>query len=155
MRRKFIIYFKIGSYCVCTAIKKIIADADSDGDGNINDAEADPFLPPNIPLVYNRSEAGTTVYHLLRHVSTVKLVVGTRERLNIFPFPPTQEDVNELVRVRTSNQINDLAVTDTSSQHPSQRQHFGPSEAWLQRNHRNVRQPGVMDSILNTIRNDF
>ncbi len=135
------------------------ADADLDGDGNISDVEADPFFPPNIPFVFNRSEAATTAYHLLRDVSTVRFLVGTRERLNIFPFPPTQEDVNEVVRVRTTKQINDLAVTDTSSKLGNE-QHFGPnrndpSKLWLQKNHRNFKNPETMDKVLERIRTDF
>ncbi len=125
------------------------ADADlPTRDGNITVAEADPLLP-NIPFLFDAGEQGTVLYHLFRDVSTVTLI--RRE------IPGTgiviQRDFGRVPT--TTPQLNDLAVTDTSSQHPSQRQHFGPSEAWLQRNHRNVKHPGVMDSILNTIRNDF
>lgn len=126
------------------------ADADlPPRDGNITIAEATPLLP-NFPLLFDAGNQGTVLYHLLRDVSTVRLV----ERR--IPFPPRLTFRNELVRVSTSGQLNDLAVTDTSSQHPSQLQHFGPLEnEWLQRNHTNVKHQGVMDSILNTIRNDF
>lgn len=132
------------------------ANADSNHDGNISDAEADPLLPPDAPLgIFNRARQGTLLYHLLRDVSTVKLneykvpLIGTVYK-------------RDLERVPTSNQINDLAVTNTSSQHRSQLQHFGPSldpsdhsDDWLEKNHRNIKYPAVMDNILNIIRRDF
>ncbi len=140
------------------------ADADLDGNGNISDAEADPFFPTflglnNIPFAYNRAEAATTAYHLLRDVSTVRFVVGTRERFNIFTLSFTPENVNEVERVRITEQINDLAVTDNSSKLGNE-QHFGPnrndpSKRWLQKNHRNFKNPETMDKVIERIRTDF
>lgn len=128
------------------------ADADLDRDGNITVVEAEPLLP-NLPLVgFDAGEQGTVLYHLLRDVTTVTL---NEERI---PFLPRLVFRRELVRVPTTSiQLNDLAVTDSSSQHPSQLQHFGPSSEnrWLWRNHRNVKHPGVIDNILNKIRRDF
>lgn len=133
------------------------ADADLlPRDGNITVDEAAPFLP-HIPPFINAAEQGTVVYHLLRDVSTITLIEIFLPNPTNIPFPiPTVAFENELARIpTTSPQVNDLAVTDTSSQHPSQLQHFGPSEPWLQRNHRNVKHPGTMDRVLGTIRTDF
>lgn len=133
------------------------ADADlPPRDGNITVAEA-PSLLPHFPPVFDAGEQGTVLYYLLRDVSTVRLI---EERL---PFPPRIVFRRELGRVpTTSPQLNDLAVTDTSSQHPSQLQHFSPSldesdpsDDFLQNNHRRVKNPELINSILNTIRRNF
>ena len=119
------------------------ADADLDNDGDITVAEANPLIPNRFPI--NAARQGTVLYHILRDVSTITLDEDRIPSIGIV-FR------REIERVpTTSPQINDLAVTETSSQHPSQLQHFGP----LDRNHRNVKDPETMDSILNTIRNDF
>lgn len=128
------------------------ADSDLDGNGDINDAEADPFFPPSFPFVYNRAEAATTAYHLLRDVSTVRLVRDTRLRISFAPIGggAKEEEVNELVRFATSGQLNDLAVTDNSSKLGNE-EHFGSFE----RNHRNIKDPATMDRVLEKIRRDF
>lgn len=130
------------------------ADADLDHDGNITVDEAQPLLPHNdlaadfgfAPL--NANITGTVSYHLLRDVSTIYVT----ER--VIP--------NEIIRIPTiSPQLNDLVVTDNSSKHPSQRQHFGSSgqwlesERWLQANHRNFKRPQTIDKLLERIRTDF
>ncbi|KJH73098.1 esterase/lipase family protein [Aliterella atlantica] len=132
------------------------ADADLNRDGNITREEAAPLLP-HIPPFVDAGEQGTRAYHLLRDVSTIRVIeIPLPSPINI-PFPGVVFE-NELQRVpTTSPQLNDLLVTDTSSQYPSQRQHFGPTleNEWLHRNHRDVKHPGVMNSILETISTDF
>ena len=64
-----------------------------------------------------------------------------------------------------ANQLNDLAVTDTSSKLGNE-EHFipdpernperrDPSKRWLDRNHRNFKHPETMDRVLERIRRDF
>lgn len=134
------------------------ADADLDQDDDISIVEAHPLIPHSPPFI-DAAEQGTRAYHLLRDVSTVNLIerrLSTNIPLTNIPLP-TLVFENELQRVPTTPQLNDLLVTDNSSQHPNQRQHFGPSpeNPWLWRNHRNVKHPGVMDRVLEKIRTDF
>lgn len=132
------------------------ADADLNGDENINDAEADPFLPTilgssNIPFVYNRAESGTAAYHILRDVSTVRLRRVTRDRNSIPLLPPRLEIENDVIRFpMIPRQLNDLAVTEASSKLGNEG-HFGPFD----RNHRNIKDPATMDRVLERIRTDF
>lgn len=132
------------------------ADADLDNDGDISDAEADPFLPRilgfgNIPFVYNRAESGTAAYHILRDVSTIRIRRVVRD-INVIPgFPPNLVIENDVIRFPTTyRQLNDLAVTTNSSKLGDE-EHFSP----LDRNHRNVKDPETMDRILEKIRRDF
>lgn len=126
-------------------------------DGNITVAEAHPLIP-HAPPFLDAAEQGTAAYHLLRDVSTITLIENPLPIPIPIPLPvPTFVFENELARVPTTNQFNDLLVTDTTSQHPSQLQHFapGPSNPWLYRNHRNLKHPDMMDRVLDKIRTDF
>jgi pimeloyl-ACP methyl ester carboxylesterase len=128
------------------------ADLPPHGDGNISVGEAIPLIP-NISGFIDAGVAGTAQYHILRDVSIVKLRKITGSLGIVIK--------KEFERVpTTAPQLNDLVVTDNSSKHPSQLQHFGPdpsdpSKLWLQRNHRNFKNPETMNRVLEQIRRDF
>jgi len=130
------------------------ADADANGDHVIDDAEIGSLLPGSIPFMFDRVENGNVSYHLSRDVSSITVIEVFPPNPIGFPTIPFANLV--IPTLTTSPQLNDIIVTDNSSNHPSQQQHFGPQEnVWLRNNHRNIKEPRVMNSILNTIRNDF
>ena len=138
------------------------ADADLNGDGDIDDAEVDPVLPAfpiigNVPG-YNRAEAGTASYHLLRDVSTVNIRRVARERSSAPFLPPKLVKETDIIRFPIyPRQLNDIIVTNNSSRlglDENREEHLGPENNWLRRNHGSIKFPDVMDRVLERIRRD-
>lgn len=117
------------------------ADADLDDDGEITADEAAPLI--DLPLVDN-GELGSLLYRILRDVSSIEVARQT----NLWGL----NEWHEISPVATTTpQDNDLSVTDTSSRHPSQVQHFGP----VDRNHSNIKDGDSIQAVLERIRADF
>jgi pimeloyl-ACP methyl ester carboxylesterase len=119
------------------------ADADLNNDGAITDAEAAPLLTDIMGLM-DAAEVGSLLYRLLRDVASITVtrntnLLGLNEWHVVTPNPTG------------SPQENDLSVTDTSSQHPSQTAHFGP----LDRNHSNIKDGASLTTVLERISADF
>lgn len=118
------------------------ADADLNNDGAITVAEATPLIPNN--FFVDAAEVGSMLYRILRDVSSVTVT----RRTSLWGL----NEWHEIAPVATATpQDNDLSVTNTSSQHPSQIQHFGP----VNRNHSTIKDAASMRTVLNRIRADF
>lgn len=125
------------------------ADADVDNDGAITFAEQTPLfdglnIPGLDPLVLEPAEAATLAYHLLRDVASIRVERHT-------DFWGLNEWHVIIPNATASAQDNDLVVTDTSSQHTGQHQHFGPRDF----NHSSIQNDTTMASILTQIKSDF
>lgn len=125
------------------------ADADIDDNGTITFAEQSPIFDAldetNFDfLILEPEKAATIAYRLLRNVSSI--TVTHRKG----PFGLYEWD--EVTSVPTTAPLkNDLVVTDQSSQHPSELEHFGP----LNRNHSTIQDAPTFTNILAKIRADF
>lgn len=118
------------------------ADADLDNNGAISVFEAAPLIPDN--FFVDAAEVGSMLYRILRDVSRITVTRKT----NFFGI----NEWHEVSPVATATpQENDLSVTDTSSRHPSQSQHFGP----VNRNHSRIKDANSMRTVLGRIRADF
>lgn len=144
------------------------ADADLNNDGKISDAEAKPLIDYSgtattvgavvggvlvggtgaiiggVAASQIDAIIGTLMYQLLRDVSSIRVTRNTNlwglNEWHVVTPNPTG-----------SPQDNDLSVTDTSSQHPSQTAHFGP----LDRNHSNIKDGASLTTVLERINADF
>lgn len=120
----------------------ISADADVNGDGDINDAEAAPLIP-DIWGVIDASEVGTLMYHILGNVTSITVTRHT----NFF-------GLNEWHVITPTHAAqfmpNDLVVTQPSSRHS------GASELLSDNNnHSSVKNDNTAQQILNRINADF
>lgn len=128
------------------------ADADANLSGEIEAGETRAFVPNRLDDP-TAAYVGNLAHNILLHVSNVNITenVGATGPLRGFK-------TIEPIRIEEA-QLNDLLITDNSSQHPNQIQHIGPRvgtrEQWLLRNHRNIKDPDTMERILSTIRRDF
>lgn len=125
------------------------ADADLNDDDVITFDEMERFLTicwiPPIPVLDRQRECerrGTLLYSILRDVSNVVAIRRTRGAFGI--------EWTQLLEARTpSPQLNDLAVTDTSSRFGGR--HTGP----LDENHSTVVDRDVGEMILEALATDF
>lgn len=122
------------------------ANADLDGDREIFAHETRPLIPQNVPAPV-AAHVGDLSYNILGRVATVR-VTKVNQLFGLVQYKTVEP---EITYPDTDFQVNDLLVTDTSSQHPSQIQHFPP----FARNHRNMKDEQTMNKVLERIRQDF
>jgi len=120
----------------------IAADADVNGDGDINLAEATPLIP-DIWAVVDAAEIGTLMYHLLGNVASLTVTRHT----NFFGI----NEWHVIAPTATPAFVtNDLVVTLTSSRFPGGTQLLHDNN-----NHSSVKNDNTAQSILDRINADF
>ena len=132
------------------------ADADLNDDGAISDTEQSPLLDSigYFPFASSvRSTNATAMYRILRDTSSINVVSVIEDRVinvrGVLIHEPVQKWRIDPVATTTS-QENDLSVTTTSAQHPSQ-----TTYTFYDRNHSNIKNEVVMIDVLKQIRRDF
>lgn len=122
------------------------ANADLDGDREIFAHETRPLIRQDIPAPI-AAHIGNLSYNILGRVATIR-VTKVDQLFGLVQYKTVEP---EITYPDTNFQVNDLLVTDTSSQHPSQLQHSPP----FARNHRNMKDEQTMNRVLEKIRQDF